>query len=114
MTEITREDVAKAILSTMDDAVRRDEPLTDVWIDGYCDLLAVADAVMLLLYAPARIDDAVAKERERCAGIADEEASFAGLADSHVAEVAEDTRRKIARRIASVIRTPTPTPEEGA
>ncbi len=66
------------------------------------------------IYEQSRIDAAVAKERERCAGIADKYAAFAGLADSHIAEVAEDSMREIAREIAAAIRTPTPTTEEGA
>lgn len=66
MTGITREDVAKVIRSVIEDAVWSDDDrLDNVGVDGPCDLLAVADAVMLLLHAPARIDEAVAKERER-------------------------------------------------
>lgn len=104
MTGITREDVAKVIRSVIEDAVWSDDDrLDNVGVDGPCDLLAVADAVMLLLHAPARIDEAVAKERERCAGIA---AGHARRADSG--------EFWIACQIEKAIRTPTPTTEEGA
>lgn len=116
MTGITREDVAKVIRSVIEDAVWSDDDrLDNVGVDGPCDLLAVADAVMLLLHAPARIDEAVAKERERCAtcfamhaNILRGEAQTAPYGKRLLAAA------EFAESLARAIRTPTPTTEEGA
>ena len=108
MTGITREDVAKVILSAIEDAVWSDDGrLDNMGVDGPCDLLAVADAVMLLLYAPGRIDEAVAKERERCER---EARRYAGFYPPH-----SDGRNTFAM-LADFIAAgrPTPTTEEGA
>jgi hypothetical protein len=86
---ITREAVAKAIIDGLEDATtgflsdpgiwHLDDDLTDVGIDGHCDMLAAADAVLALVDLPTRL--AAARAEGRASGYREggEEAASAAL-----------------------------------